>query len=80
MVLKKTEYTIIIPYTYNYTDSKKFIDYTRDEKNNITKTQNLAEKKFEKKYDQNLKKQDKLYDTFLIVKSNERYDVNLSKL
>lgn len=80
MVLKKIQYKIIIPYTYSYTNSKRFIDYVKDEKTNKMKVVQLAEKRIDKEYDSNMKKQDKLYDTFLVNKTWRRYDVNLKEM
>lgn len=78
VVLKKTEHKIIIPYVYSFSDDNKFIDYVRE--NNTTKVVKVLRKQLNKEYDSNLKKKDKLYDTFTILKTGLRYDVNLSQL
>lgn len=78
VILKKTENKVIIPYIYNFSDSKRFYDYKKV--GNKTEVVELASKQIQKEYDGNMKKQDTLYDTFLVKNTMKRYDVNLKEL
>lgn len=78
VILKKTENKVIIPYVYNFSDSKRFYDYKKV--GNKTEVVELSSKKIQKEYDWNMKKQDTLYDTFLVKNTMKRYDVNLKEL
>lgn len=77
-IIKKNTKEIIIPYIYTYNSNTKFYDYVKDWEE--LKTIEQVQQRIEKQYWENMKKKDKLYDTFYVQSKWKRYEVNLSEL
>lgn len=78
-IIKKHTKEIIIPYIYTYSDNKKIIDYEKWDDWQLHTIEKL-EKRIEKKYWDNMKKHDLLYDMFYNKRTKKSYEVNLSDL
>lgn len=78
-VIKKNSKEIIIPYIYTYSDNKKIIDYEKWTDWKIHTIEKL-EKRIEKKYWNNMKKNNLLYDMFFDKQTKKWYEINLNNL